>query len=66
MKKSLRKYWKLALTLAATGMMCDLCGGQMTSCIYDGMKNGNPVTLGSDATIKHNTIDGSVVFTFGA
>lgn len=26
--------------------LCNLCGGQATGCIYDGIKNGEPVTIG--------------------
>ena len=26
--------------------LCNLCGGQATGCIYDGIRNGEPITIG--------------------
>lgn len=41
---------KVALMAVSTATLCDLCGGEATTCVYDGIKNGEPVTVGSIET----------------
>jgi hypothetical protein len=57
---------KLALTFVATGLMCDLCGGTATTCIYDGIKNGEPVTVGQVITIDALPINAHPLVQWGS
>lgn len=52
MNKSKRaRIVKALITFGATGIMCDACGGQLTGCIYDSIKNGEPITVGQGSQI---------------
>ena len=52
MNKSKRaRIVKALITFGATGIMCDACAGEATSCIYSGVRHGEPVTFGKSSQI---------------
>lgn len=42
---------KSLVAFAGAATMCDACGGQLTGCIYDSIKNGEPITVGQGSQI---------------
>jgi len=53
------------LTIGATGIMCDACGGELTGCIYDSIKTGEPITVGQVITLPDLPVMAQSVITFG-
>lgn len=47
MNPKTKRNTKLSIMAVGTATLCDLCGGQATGCVYDGIKNGTPVTIGT-------------------
>ena len=43
---------KLGLTLVGLGLLCNLCGGEATTCLYKGVKDGEPVTVGTSIVVS--------------
>ena len=68
MNKSKRaRIVKALITFGATGIMCDACAGEATSCIYSGVRHGEPVTFGksSQAIMTQLPVMAQSVITFG-
>ena len=68
MNKSKRaRIVKALITFGATGIMRDACAGEATSCIYSGVRHGEPVTFGksSQAIMTQLPVMAQSVITFG-
>lgn len=59
---------KTLVTFAGAATMCDACGGQLTGCIYDSIKNGEPITVGQGSQIitTHLPVMAQSAVTFGS
>ena len=66
MNKSKRaRIIKTLVTFAGAATMCDACGGELTGCIYDSIKTGEPITIGQVITLPDLPVMAQSVITFG-
>lgn len=56
---------KVLVTFAGAATMCDACGGELTGCIYDSIKTGEPITVGQVITLPDLPVMAQSVITFG-
>lgn len=54
------------LTIGATGIMCNACDGEATTCIYNGVRHGEPVTVGQTITLPNLPIMAQGLVVFGS